>query len=164
MRQENYVNGNREGELIDYNELGEVILKGNYSNNNKDGLWIYETKEYKEIGKYSENEPDSLWRSYYLPSKNKRFEGSFLTGAPIGIHTFYHYNGQKMNSGNYSAGMKDGDWKYYDEEGFNYLTIEYKNDIEIKWQGKKIKPTYEESLRTYNITIDGNKTQTIKRK
>jgi hypothetical protein len=119
---------------------------------------------YKEIGKYSENEPDSLWRSYYLPSKNKRFEGSFLTGVPIGIHTFYHYNGQKMNSGNYSAGMKDGDWKYYDEEGFNYLTIEYKNDIEIKWQGKKIKPTYEESLRTYNITIDGNKTQTIKRK
>ncbi len=164
MRQENYVNGNREGELIDYNELGDVILKGNYLNNNKDGLWLYETKEYKEIGKYSENEPDSLWRSYHLPSKNKRFEGSFLTGVPIGIHTFYHYNGQKMNSGNYSAGMKDGDWKYYDEEGFNYLTIEYKNDIEIKWQGKKIKPTYEESLRTYNITIDGNKTQTIKRK
>ena len=31
-------------------------------------------------------------------------------------------------------------------------------------KGKKIKPTYEESLRTYNITIDGNKTQTIKRK
>ena len=160
-----YKEGKRIGNWeLDYNELGEVILKGNYINNNKEGLWLYETKQYKEIGKYSENEPDSLWRSYYLPSKNKRFEGSFLTGVPIGIHTFYHYNGQKMNSGNYSAGMKDGDWKYYDEEGFNYLTIEYKNDIEIKWQGKKIKPTYEESLRTYNITIDGNKTQTIKRK
>ena len=59
--------------------------------------------------------------------------------------------------------MKEGDWRYYDELGYNYLTINYKNDIEIKWQGDKIKPTYEEGLRTYNIKIDENKTQTIRK-
>ena len=71
-----------------------------------------------------------------------------------------YFKGTTMN---YLNGMKEGEWQYYDEQGYNYLTIVYKNDIEIKWQGDKIRPTYEESLRTYNITIDGNKTQTIRK-
>jgi antitoxin component YwqK of YwqJK toxin-antitoxin module len=75
----------------------------------------------------------------------------------------YYDNGKKMYSGNYINGMKDGDWHFYDEYGINYLTITYKNDIEVKWQGEKIRPTYEESLRTYNIKIDENKTQTIRK-
>jgi hypothetical protein len=75
----------------------------------------------------------------------------------------YYPNGKKMETGAYVGGMKEGDWKYYDEMGVNYLTIFYKNDIEIKWQGVKIRPTYEESLRTYNIKIDENRTQTIRK-
>jgi hypothetical protein len=37
------------------------------------------------------------------------------------------------------------------------------NDIEIKWQGEKIRPTYEEGLKTYNVKINDNKTQTIRK-
>jgi antitoxin component YwqK of YwqJK toxin-antitoxin module len=163
-REENYINGKREGQLTDYDEEGKIILQGNYVDNKKEGLWNYETADYKEIGNYSNDEPDSLWKSYYMPSKIKRFEGRFLGGDPVGIHTLYYANGKKMYTGNYVAGMKDGDWKFYDEEEFNYLTISYKNDIEIKWQGQKIRPTYEESLRTYNIKLDGNRTQTIRKR
>lgn len=163
-REENYVNGKREGALKDYDDEGKIILQGNYIDDKKEGLWIYETGDYKEIGNYSNDEPDSVWKSYYLPSKTKRFEGRFLGGDAVGIHTVYYANGNKMYSGNYTGGMKDGDWKFYDEDNFNYLTINYKNDIEIKWQGQKIKPTYEESLRTYNIKLNGNKTQTIRKK
>lgn len=163
-REENYINGKREGQLTDYDEEGKIILQGNYVDNKKEGLWNYETADYKEIGNYSNDEPDSLWKSYYMPSKIKRFEGRFLSGDPVGIHTLYYANGKKMYTGNYVAGMKDGDWKFYDEEEFNYLTISYKNDIEIKWQGQKIRPTYEESLRTYNIKLDGNRTQTIRKR
>lgn len=162
-REENYVNGKRDGILTDYDEEGKVILKGNFSDNKKEGTWIYETPDYREFGNYTNDEPDSLWKSYYMPGKIKRFEGRFQAGEPVGFHTAYHPTGEKMYAGNYIAGMKDGDWKYYDEIGYNYLTITYKNDIEIKWQGDKIRPTYQESLRTYNIPLDGNRTQTIRK-
>ena len=162
-REENYVNGKRDGQLTDYTENGKIILQGNFIENRKEGVWDYETADYKEIGNYTNDEPDSLWKSYYMPGKLKRFEGKFQTGDPVGIHAVYYPNGNKMYIGNYIGGMKDGDWKFYDEEGYNFLTITYKNDIEIKWQGEKIRPTYEESLRTYNIRIDDNKTQTIRK-
>lgn len=162
-REENYVNGKREGLLTDYNEEGKIIMQGIFVENKKEGTWDYETPDYKEIGNYSNDEPDSLWKSYYMPGKKKRFEGRFQGGDPVGIHTGYYPNGIKMYSGNYISGMKDGDWKYYDELGYNFLTVTYRNDIEIKWQGEKIRPTYEESLRTYNIKIDENRTQTIRK-
>ena len=81
----------------------------------------------------------------------------------MGIHEAYHPNGARKYIGNYVSGMKDGDWKYFDTNDINFLVVNYKNDIEIKWQGEKIRPTYEESLRTYNIRIDENRTQTIRK-
>ena len=162
-REENYINGKRDGELVDYNEEGKVVLKGLFSDNKKEAKWIYETPDYKEIGNYLNDEPDSIWISYYMPEKIKRFEGKFSAGDPTGTHIQYHKNGNKMFYGTYISGMKEGDWRYYDEYGYNYLTITYKNDIEIKWQGEKIRPTYEEGLRTYNIKINDNKTQTIRK-
>ena len=162
-REEIYVNGRREGLLTDYNEEGKIILQGNFVDNKKEGTWNYESPDYKETGNYNNDEPDSVWKSYFMPGKIKHFEGRFQSGDPIGLHTAYHPTGEKMYMGNYVSGMKDGDWKYYDETGYNYLTITYKNDIEIKWQGEKIRPTYEESLRSYNIKIGENKTQTIRK-
>ncbi|MCE3227405.1 MAG: hypothetical protein K0S32_1956 [Bacteroidetes bacterium] len=163
LREENYVNGKREGTLTDYDEQGKVMLKGNFADNSMEGSWVYETPDYKEIGNYVNGERDSLWRSYYMPTGAKRFEGKYLNGEPTGMHTVYYPNGNKMSQGSYSGGMRDGDWSFFDEYGTTYLTINYKNDIEIKWQGTKIRPTYEESLRTYNIKIDENKTQTIRK-
>ena len=58
-----------------------------------------------------------------------------------------------MIQGNYSGGMKQKEWKYFDEAGFNYLSIFYENDIEIKFQGVKVTPTYEESLRDYSSVL-----------
>ena len=162
-RREVYINGRRDGELKDYDEDGNIILQGNYIEGRKEGRWLYESPDYKEFGNYVNDLPDSLWKSYYMPSKIKRFEGNFVAGDPVGTHEAFHPNGAKMYIGNYTSGMKDGDWKYYDENNFNYLTVTYENDIEIKWQGEKIKPTYEQSLRTYNIKIDENRTQTIRK-
>lgn len=163
LREEHYVNGKRDGELIDYDEDAKVTLQGNFIEGSKEGKWIYQTPDYLEYGNYVNNEPDSIWKSYYMPGKIKYFEGRFEAGIPVGIHQGFHPNGAKKYIGNYVSGMKDGDWKYYDENNVNFLTITYKNDIEIKWQGEKIRPTYEEGLRTYNIKIDENRTQTIRR-
>lgn len=153
MREETYVNGKREGPMVDYTEDGKILTKGEYFDNLKEGIWIYETPEYKEIGKFSADKQDSMWRSYYMPKGKPRFEGKFLNGDPEGLHTWYYENGIKMFYGNYAGGLKQGDWRFYDEEGYNYLTITYENDIEIKLQGIKVKPTYEESLRDYSTAL-----------
>lgn len=163
IREESYINGKREGEMKDYDEEGKIILQGSYVDNMKEGKWTYQTADYLEYGSYTNDEPDSLWKSFYMPSKRKYFEGKFQAGVPVGLHQGFHPNGARKYVGNYISGMKDGDWRYFDENDFNYLTITFKNDIEIKWQGEKIRPTYEEGLRTYNIKIDENRTQTIRK-
>jgi len=164
MREENYVSGKREGVMTDYTEDEKIIIKGNWVDNKKEGPWNYENSEYYEFGSYTNDEPDSLWKGFYKPEKTKLFVGKFNQGTPEGYHTFYFRNGKKMVEGNYIGGLKEGDWKFYDEMGYNYLIINHKDDIEIKWQGEKIFPTYEQSLRTYNIKIGEDKTQTIKKK
>lgn len=161
MREENYVNGKREGAMVDYTEDGKIITKGEYFDNMKEGVWVYETPEYKEVGKFTNDKQDSIWKSFYMPKGKTRFEGAFLNGEPEGLHIWYYENGLKMFYGTFAGGLKQGDWKFYDENGYNYLTITYENDIERKFQGIKIKPTYEECLRDYSSTIK-NKSESKK--
>jgi antitoxin component YwqK of YwqJK toxin-antitoxin module len=163
LREENYVNGKREGLLTEYNEDGKTVIKVNYLDNKKEGPWVFETHDYYEMGNYVNDEQDSVWVSYYMPGKIKRYEGKFVNGEPVGIHKMYQPNGKKLYIGNYVSGMKDGDWRFFDDQDYNYLTITYKNDIEIKWQGEKIRPTYEEGLRTYQIVLDKNHSKTIRK-
>jgi antitoxin component YwqK of YwqJK toxin-antitoxin module len=153
MRTENYVNGRREGMMTDLTEDGLVLTKGEYVDNMKEGLWVYELPNYREIGKYAAGKQDSVWNSYYMPKNKKRFEGRFINDEPEGIHTWYYENGKKQFFGNYTGGLKQGDWKFYDEAGYNYLTITFENDIEVKFQGVKVTPTYEQSVRDYSQMI-----------
>lgn len=150
MRDEFYIDNKRDGMMNEYTEDGKIITKGEFIEDMQEGLWIYETPEYKEIGKYVNDKPDSLWKSYYMPKEKIRFEGKFINGDPEGKHVWYYENGRKWIEGFYVGGMKQNDWKFYDERGVNYLTIFYENDIERKFQGVKILPTYEESLRDYS--------------
>ncbi len=150
MREETYVNNLRDGLMTEYTEDGKVITKGEFVEDQQQGIWVYETAEYKEIGKYVDDKPDSLWKRYYMPKEKLRYEGRFLNGDEDGVHTWYYANGRKMAQGSYSGGMRQNDWRFYDEGGYNYLTIFYENDIEVKFQGTKVTPTFEESIRVYS--------------
>lgn len=158
LREEIYLDNLRNGMMIEYTEEGKIITKGEYVDDLKEGVWFYETPEYKEIGKYVNDKPDSLWKQFYMPKEKIKFEGKYVNGDEEGKHLFYYQNGRKMTEGFYSGGLKQNDWKFYDEAGFNYLTIFYENDIEVKFQGIKIKPTYEESLRDYSNIKNTQKT------
>lgn len=161
LREEFYLDNLRNGIMTEFTEDGKIITKGEYIDDLQEGLWYYETTEYKEIGKYVNDKPDSLWKRFYMPKEKLRFEGKFLNGDEEGQHTWYYENGRKMAQGTYSGGMKQRDWKFYDEAGFNYLTIYYENDIEIKFQGVKVQPTYEESLRDYSEIYNKKPDKTI---
>ena len=161
LREEIYLDNLRNGIMIEYTEDGKIITKGEYIDDMQEGIWFYETPEYKEIGKYVNDKPDSLWKRFYMPKEKLRFEGRFLNGDEDGKHTWFWENGKKMTEGSYTGGMKQNDWKFFDEAGFNYLTIFYENNVEIKFQGVKIEPTYEESLRDYSAIYNKKPDTTI---
>ncbi len=161
MREEIYIDNLRDGMMTEYTEDGKIITKGEFIEDMQEGIWVYETPEYKELGKYVNDKPDSLWKRYYMPKEKLQYEGRFLNGDEDGQHTWYYENGRKSMQGSYTGGVKQNDWKFYDEAGFNYLTIFYENDIEVKFQGLKITPTYEESLRDYSSIYNKKPDKTI---
>ncbi len=150
LRDENYLNGKHEGLLEEFTEDGKIITKGEYSEGHKEGSWYYEIMNYKEYGVYRAGLPDSIWKAYYIKENKPRFEGNFVNGDPDGKHTWYYASGKVQVSGKYTGGMKQGDWKFYDEYGQLTLTILYEADEEISWDGIKIVPGFEESLRVYD--------------
>ena len=62
-----------------------------------------------------------------------------------GKHKYYFRTGRVMLEGKYSLGLKQGDWKKYNELGELLITIKYKDGVEIKYDGTKIKPALEYS-------------------
>jgi len=146
---ENYRSGKRDGLFKEYLADGKLITSGEYSDDQKEGMWFYEISNYKEEGNYRMGEPDSIWKAYYVNTNQLLFTGNFITGDPVGKHVMYYENGKTMCVGNYEGGMKQGNWKYFEETGELIISIDYENDIERKWNNVVILPTYEESLRAY---------------
>jgi antitoxin component YwqK of YwqJK toxin-antitoxin module len=144
LREENYLNDIQDGMMTEYSDSGKVITKGQYIDGQKEGEWIYELGDYKEIGKYKADRRDGIWKHFYTPSGKLRFEGNFIDGNPDGKHVFYYQNGKVQEEGKYLVGRKEGNWEYYGEDAIKLLTILFKDDVEIKYDGVKLKPTQAE--------------------
>jgi uncharacterized protein len=150
MREEVYSKGKRNGGLVDYTEEGKVITKGEYTDDNKEGPWEYEMGNHREKGNYSQGERDSVWNAWYTTTGKLRYNGNWALGSPEGKHTWYFENGKKMFEGSFVAGERNGDWKFYQESGDLFLVITYENDQEIKFDGVKVYPTYEEAMSIFD--------------
>ena len=145
LREENYLNDLLDGQTTEYDEAGKVITKGQYSDGQKEDEWVYELGDYKEVGKYKGDRRDGVWKHFYTPGGQIRFEGKFIDGNPDGKHVFYYKNGHLQEYGKYIVGRKEGEWEYFDETGVKILTILYKDDVEIKYDGVKVKELSEQS-------------------
>lgn len=147
LREENYLNGKREGALTEWTDAskdstgqGQVITKGEYIDGMKEGRWFYQIQDYKEEGLYKSDQKDGPWVSYYVENGQLRFAGKFVEGLPDGKHTFYYSDGRKQEEGKYIMGNKDGNWEYFNPDGTLLLTITFKRDKEVKFDGAKVKP------------------------
>ena len=139
LREENYVDDILNGETVEYDESGKLITKGQYLDGQKEEHWEYQLGGYSEVGSYKGDRRDGMWKHYYFPSGKLRFEGTFQDDNPDGKHTYYYPNGKVKETGKFIMGRKEGTWEYYDEEGNRFLTILYKDDVELKVDGVKIK-------------------------
>lgn len=154
FRTEYFKNGMRDGEVVDYNEDGSVLSKTVFLDNVRQGNFYFKNTVYFEIGKFTNDLEDSIWVSFYTKTQTKRFEGRYINGEPEGTHRYFYDNGKPAILAIYKNGLKDGTWLFYNKEGELYLTIQYKNDEEISWQGKKINT--EGMLRERNLNNNYN--------
>lgn len=144
-REEYYRRGKEDGEFIEYSDSGVILTKGDYINGLRDGNWFYQVGDHTEKGKYSDGEKDGEWIHYY-DNDQVYFKGSYKNGKEVDKHIYYHYNGKKKWIGNYSLGKKEGKWIRYNENGETLVTFNFRNNVLIKTDGKKIKPAFEEEI------------------
>jgi antitoxin component YwqK of YwqJK toxin-antitoxin module len=149
MREEEYDNGLKDGMHTEYDENGKIVEEGEYVKDQEDGPWFLTIGDYLERGTYRDGLKNGKWVSYHLTRMNEKtdsilyFSGSFVEDNPDGKHIYYWDNGKVKDEGLYLMGKKEGDWIKYEYDGTPFLVITYKNGIETKYDGVKIKPPFE---------------------
>ena len=138
LRREEFRKGIEDGDFEEYNKDGSVITKGEYFDGLKEGEWFYELNDHQEKGKYRYGERNGYWE-HRFPEGKVSFEGSYVDGAPEGKHKYYNEKGYLIKEESYSFGLKDGKWRWFDSFGNETTTITYKDDVEVKIDGQKIK-------------------------
>jgi antitoxin component YwqK of YwqJK toxin-antitoxin module len=149
MREEEYDNGLKDGMHTEYDENGKIVEEGEYIKDLEDGPWFTTIGDYLERGTYRDGLKNGKWVSYQLLSVNTKtdsilsFSGSFVEDNPDGKHIYYWDNGKVKDEGFYLMGKKEGDWIKYEYDGTPFLVITYRNGVEIKYDGYRIKPPFE---------------------
>ena len=149
LKEEEYHNGSRDGISTEYDETGKVIASGEFVNGNEEGPWFEITGDCYIRGTYRDGLRNGMWYNFYLDVNEGRtdslcfFKGGFIEDNPDGKHTYYWENGKVKDEGSYINGRKEGDWYKYNFDGTLFMIITYKQGVETRYDGVKIKPPYE---------------------
>ena len=149
MLEEEYLNGMKDGTHIEYNESGKIVEEGDFVKDLEDGAWFSYSGDYLERGTYRDGLRNGKWVSYNLAPRETQvdsvliFTGNFIEDNPDGKHFYYWDNGKLKQEGLWIMGKKEGDWLLYNYDGTPFLIITYKNGIEVKYDGVRIKPPFE---------------------
>lgn len=141
-REEQYRKGKEDGPSVEYDSTGAVITQGEYIDGLKDGKWYYHVGDHTENGAYKDGLKDGEW-VHTFDNGRKSFIGRYANGEPDGKHRWYWPNGMLKEEGKYSAGLEQGDFIFYDETGYAYLTIKFKDGAEVKLGEEKLPPPFE---------------------
>lgn len=125
-RTEYYYKGKLNGEVLEYDSLGNELTKGNYQNDKQEGAWFYHVGDHKEVGQFSYGKRTGLW-IYYFENGKIAFKGEFKDGEPDGRHKTYYENGILDETGKYTRGNKIKTWKKYSSKGELLHTFFYKS-------------------------------------
>jgi antitoxin component YwqK of YwqJK toxin-antitoxin module len=149
LQEEEYTNGVKDGMHTEYDESQKVVEEGEYVNGLEDGPWFVISGDYLERGTYRDGLKNGMWKTYFLFPKEAKtdsilsFSGNFIEDNPDGKHVYYWDNGKIKDEGFYIMSKKEGDWILYNYDGTPFLIITYRNGVETKYDGVKIKPPFE---------------------
>jgi uncharacterized protein len=137
LRTEEYNRGLEDGIMVEFAEDGHEMTKGKFVDGEKQGDWFYLVGDDREEGRYRNGAKTGVWKQYYSTGKLKS-EGSFVEGEPNGKHQFFNEKGLLVLQSHYRAGRKEKEWLYFNDDGVLEMTVSYKNDQEVKIDGKNI--------------------------
>ena len=140
FREETYVRGRLNGWCIQYSDSATIVAKGEYINGEREGFWMEHTGHAREEGNYIMDKKNGMWKTYYSDGQLYH-SGNFVQGEPDGRHLFYYPDGTLKEEQHYVMGRRDKNWKKYYENGSLFLTITYKNDVELRINGIRIDDT-----------------------
>jgi antitoxin component YwqK of YwqJK toxin-antitoxin module len=149
LREESYRQGLRDGLSTEYEETGKVITEGEFVDGNEDGPWFELIGDSYIRGTYRDGLRNGLWYNFYLDRNGDKtdslcyFKGSFIEDNPDGKHIWYWENGKVKDEGSYINGRKEGEWYKYNFDGTLFMVITYKQGVETRYDGVKIKPPFE---------------------
>lgn len=138
LRTEEFLRGEEDGMLTEYDINSQIITEGEYLEGEKEGEWYYSLNDHSENGKYLYGERNGYWE-FKHPNGKTAFEGVFEGGRPQGKHKYYNQSGVLIREEEYNYGVRDGKWRWYDDDGIEYLIIIYKDGLERKVNGAKFK-------------------------
>ena len=142
-REEFFINGLQDGLVTEFDRNGNIISEGEYFEGLEEGKWIYNFENHKIAGTYSAGMRNGMWQHFYANGQLS-FEGQFINDIPNGKHIYYWDSGLKKDEENYVMGRKEGDWIRYNEDGTPLLVITYSNNREIRYDGVRIRPAFDE--------------------
>ena len=117
---EEYDDDIKNGEYREYYEGGSLKTHGTYRNGFKFGKWAFSTEKVVNPTLDIIVVPHSVAMVNY---------GELMTEN--GESAQFHKNGYVESAGLRKNGLKDGSWKFYDEEGGMVRTVEYEDGKEL---------------------------------
>jgi membrane associated rhomboid family serine protease/antitoxin component YwqK of YwqJK toxin-antitoxin module len=136
--------GRWQGPVRDFFANGEVQMKGVYSDNLRDGVFIYysDHKTYVSAGRYSKNRAVGKWEQFHyngtLASEEFYLNDYFMKnmwdslGNPLvingeGTYKKYYDNGVLQEQGDYRNGKREGLWLGFHQNGTKYFEEYFNN-------------------------------------
>lgn len=135
-RDERYRKGREDGDFLELGAAGDTLAMGSYERGRKVGPWVEHVRDDRREGVYLDGDLDGRW--IHTDGEGRiRFEGAYVAGIPTGEHTTFWPTGRRASVGLYRGGLRDGIWRYFDENGVVQLIRQYKAGRIVKVNGAK---------------------------
>jgi len=113
-----------------YSEKDTVLAEEHYKNCIKNGTWkfFYSNGVLDEEVRWVNGLRQGPWKMYYSDGSIKS-ECKLVDNKTEGLFKFYYPSGKVLMSGIYKAGLKDGVWMQFTEEGLGKKKETYVNGV-----------------------------------
>jgi antitoxin component YwqK of YwqJK toxin-antitoxin module len=144
-----------------YNDNGKVSAKGKYNEDgNREGEWnfYYSDGVLKETSMYKNGKAEgksTVWHTNGLVYSIS----NYIDDKEDGKEESWYFNGIKRSEENFKAGVKNGDYKYYNESGYLTSAGKYVND---KYDGENFNYHLNSTVSTSINYTDGLQEGTYK--
>ncbi len=137
LRSEFFINGREEGMMQEFDENGNTVVEGLYVDGLEEGKWTYITGDTRQTGEYRSGMRYGTWKTFSADG-DLLFKGDYIDDNPNGRHVHYWDNGKIKDDATWLMGQRHGEWIKYNYEGEPFITISYRNGMELKYDGVQI--------------------------